>query len=78
MGKIIPVLEQAAGDDSYLAALQAVWTKFQRYIGAERWYKGAPDAAIAYFSMEFGLHESLPTYAGGLGVLTNHLTGEGN
>ena len=24
---------------------------------------------VAYFSMEFGLHEEFPTYAGGLGVL---------
>ncbi|MCE5278490.1 MAG: alpha-glucan family phosphorylase [Planctomycetaceae bacterium] len=29
---------------------------------------------VAYFSAEFGLHESLPTYAGGLGVLAgDHL-----
>lgn len=29
---------------------------------------------VAYFSFEFGLHESLPTYAGGLGVLAgDHL-----
>jgi glycogen phosphorylase len=32
-------LEQAAHDDSFLAALDAVWAKFQRYLGAERWYK---------------------------------------
>jgi starch phosphorylase len=29
----------------------------------------APIASIAYFSAEFGLHESLPIYSGGLGVL---------
>jgi glycogen phosphorylase len=29
---------------------------------------------IAYFSMEFGLHETLPIYSGGLGVLAgDHL-----
>jgi glycogen phosphorylase len=28
-----------------------------------------PPATVAYFSMEFGLHEEFPTYAGGLGVL---------
>src|SRR5262249_51074995 len=29
---------------------------------------------VAYFSMEFGLHESLPIYSGGLGVLAgDHL-----
>jgi starch phosphorylase len=67
-------LEQAAHDDSFLAALDAVWTKFQRYLGAERWYKGPSDAAIAYFSMEYGLDVSLPVYSGGLGMLSgDHL-----
>ena len=29
---------------------------------------------IAYFSMEFGIHESLPLFAGGLGILAgDHL-----
>jgi glycogen phosphorylase len=32
------------------------------------------DRPVAYFSMEFGLHESLPIYSGGLGVLAgDHL-----
>jgi len=63
-------LEQAARDDSFLAALAAVWAKFQRYLSAERWYKGPADAAIAYFSMEYGLDVSLPVYSGGLGMLS--------
>ena len=45
---------------------------------ADTWgnhYAGPLRAApVAYFSAEFGLHESLPTYAGGLGVLAgDHL-----
>ena len=28
------------------------------------------DHTIAYFSAEFGLHESLPIYSGGLGILS--------
>jgi starch phosphorylase len=67
-------LEQAASDDSYLAALDAVWAKFQRYLAAERWYKGSADTAIAYFSMEYGLDVALPVYSGGLGMLSgDHL-----
>ena len=67
-------LEQAAQDDSFLAALDTVWTKFKRYLGAERWYKGPADAAIAYFSMEYGLDVALPVYSGGLGMLSgDHL-----
>lgn len=67
-------LEQAARDDSFLAALDAVRAKYTRYAGAERWYKGKPDAAIAYFSMEYGLDVALPVYSGGLGMLSgDHL-----
>ena len=36
--------------------------------------KGEDDFLVAYFSMEFGLHERLPIYSGGLGVLAgDHL-----
>ena len=36
--------------------------------------KGEDDVLVAYFSMEFGLHERLPIYSGGLGVLAgDHL-----
>ena len=67
-------LDQAARDGSFLAALDAVWTKFRRYLNAEPWYTGSTENAIAYFSMEYGLDVSLPTYSGGLGVLAgDHL-----
>jgi len=37
-------------------------------------YPNLNDKQIAYFSFEFGLHESLPVYAGGLGILSgDHL-----
>ncbi|MGH2457509.1 MAG: alpha-glucan family phosphorylase [Chloroflexota bacterium] len=40
------------------------------YLGASV----APPPRVAYFSAEFGLHESLPIYSGGLGVLAgDHL-----
>ncbi|HEY8104211.1 MAG TPA: alpha-glucan family phosphorylase [Gaiellaceae bacterium] len=36
--------------------------------------RGEDDLLVAYFSMEFGLHERLPIYSGGLGVLAgDHL-----
>ncbi len=67
-------LDQAARDDSFLAAQEAVYAKFRRYLDAERWYKGAEDEAIAYFSMEYGLDVALPVYSGGLGMLSgDHL-----
>jgi starch phosphorylase len=67
-------LEEAAADDSFLAALHAVYAKFQRYNSAERWYKGPTEGSIAYFSMEYGLDVALPVYSGGLGMLSgDHL-----
>jgi glycogen phosphorylase len=67
-------LDEAAADDSFLAALSAVHAKFRQYLSAERWYKGPSDRVIAYFSMEYGIDVSLPVYSGGLGVLSgDHL-----
>ena len=50
----------------------------ERYLSEPRWYQAEPDerlpAAVAYFSMEFGVSEVLPNYSGGLGVLAgDHL-----
>ena len=48
---------------------------FDQYMQPEqtwfsRTYPDLGDRLVAYFSMEFGLHETLPIYAGGLGVLS--------
>ncbi len=62
--------EELAQDDSYLAALKEVYAKFQRYRAGETWYEGSREETVAYFSMEYGLDVSLPTYSGGLGILS--------
>jgi len=62
--------DEFSQDDSYLAALAEVADKFERYKKTETWYKGPRDGVIAYFSMEYGLDVSLPTYSGGLGILS--------
>jgi starch phosphorylase len=67
-------LEEAAANPEYLAEYDRVMAAFDRYMAAEdTWYRrtfgNANDVTIAYFSAEFGLHESLPIYSGGLGVL---------
>jgi glycogen phosphorylase len=59
-----------AQDDSYLSALKMVEEKFDRYKNGESWYKGDYEGVVAYFSMEYGLDVSLPTYSGGLGILS--------
>lgn len=71
-------LDDLATDDAYLSHLETAWGQLQKYMSREGWFqKTFPDAAkstIAYFSMEFGLHEALPIYSGGLGVLAgDHL-----
>jgi starch phosphorylase len=71
-------LEELAGDDAFTSHLEAAWNTFQRYLQREGWFaKTFPEATgarIAYFSMEYGIHECLPIYSGGLGVLAgDHL-----
>ncbi len=67
-------LVQAAQDPDYLAHYDAVCTAFDAYMSAsDTWFAQMfpefKDHVIAYFSAEFGLHEVLPIYSGGLGVL---------
>src|SRR5512147_1438672 len=52
-------LESIANDDSFLAALDDVYKKFQNYIKASTWYEGSKQDVIAYFSMEYSLDISL-------------------
>jgi starch phosphorylase len=49
-----------------------------RYLNIASWFDGEHEnfrnGLIGYFSLEFGLHESLPLYSGGLGILAgDHL-----
>lgn len=59
----------------YLQFYDRILNTFDHYMQAsDTWYSRThpehKNHPIAYFSMEFGLHESLPIYAGGLGVLS--------
>ena len=69
-------LSAAARNRAYLELYDRVAGAFDEYMrrGQDRWYprlQADPvQLPIAYFSTEFGLHESLPIYAGGLGVLS--------
>jgi len=62
--------DQLAQDDSFIASLNDVKNRFERYKKGETWYKGSRTPVTAYFSMEFGIDVSLPTYSGGLGILS--------
>src|SRR5438477_2219028 len=67
-------LEELAQDKNFLRELKQVFQDFEKYLGRHDTYgKTGPGAAIknpiAYFSAEFGFHESIPNYSGGLGIL---------
>ncbi|MFA6093077.1 MAG: alpha-glucan family phosphorylase [Elusimicrobiota bacterium] len=66
-------LEAVAKDPSFLQWYDAVVSDFEAYLASKNtWfrttYPGSKDT-VAYFSAEFGVHNSLPIYSGGLGVL---------
>lgn len=63
---------EALKDSSFKDTLDRVHQSFKSYMTRNTtWYKSKFDQEkpIAYFSAEFGIHEALPIYSGGLGVL---------
>jgi glycogen phosphorylase len=71
-------LAKASMDDGYLAHLARVYESYSAHVKQPGWYQKAhadkSKLLVAYFSAEFGLHESLPIYSGGLGILAgDHL-----
>jgi starch phosphorylase len=66
-------------DRYYLDFYDRVFRNFDQYMHTENtWFKKTyadlTGKTVAYLSFEFGLHESLPVYAGGLGILSgDHL-----
>lgn len=69
-------LDALAADQDFLDHYHDVVAAKDAYLGAHRpalkQGQKHPDL-IAYFCMEFGLHESLPLYSGGLGILAGDL-----
>lgn len=71
-------LDELAKDDSFLAHMDRVAAKLDAYMTSNNWADRNPEAGknfcVAYMSAEFGLHESLRIYSGGLGILAgDHL-----
>ncbi|MFO0591497.1 MAG: alpha-glucan family phosphorylase [Polyangiaceae bacterium] len=76
-------LHELANDARYVARVTDVIASLQAYLSSnETWFDvehrarktALARSTIAYFSMEFGIHECLPVYSGGLGVLAgDHL-----
>lgn len=69
-------LDALAADQDFIDHYHDVIAAMDGYLGARRQRSAEAQATpelIAYFCMEFGLHESLPLYSGGLGVLAGDL-----
>jgi len=73
-------LTQLAEDPLYLKQISALVREFDQYMAhQDTWVsRVAPQVSaehpVAYFCAEFGIHESLPIYSGGLGILAgDHL-----
>lgn len=61
--KTIKILEK---DKIFNEKLDSVYAHFENYMQEA---ENKPAMRIAYFSMEFGLHDSIQIYSGGLGIL---------
>lgn len=79
-------LDQLLRDEGFLAHMDRVLAGLDKYINQKTWFQEtygnesisnedlATKYRMAYFSAEFGLHESVPIYSGGLGLLAgDHL-----
>ncbi len=67
-------LDEAAGDRIYMEAYRRVLSAYDSYVAESQrksidTYLHPKKDLVAYFCAEFGLHESLPIYSGGLGIL---------
>ena len=66
-------LDELERDEIFISRMEDIERELDRYLQAKTWCQqvsgDSPHGTIAYFSAEFGLHESLPLYSGGLGIL---------
>ena len=74
-------LAHAASDSEFQRRYSAVLKAFDdAVLGTKTWFAErrptVPGLTLAFFSAEYGLHNSLPIYAGGLGVLAGDITKE--
>lgn len=72
--------EVLEADPVFAERFTSIWARLEAYLGSSGWFpgsvKGKKDSSmhVAYFCMEYGIHECLPLYSGGLGILAgDHL-----
>lgn len=72
-------LEDLAGNEGFVYQLKEARRKLEQTLNAPSWFskiyaRQGHHPVVAYFSAEFGIHESVPIYSGGLGMLAgDHL-----
>ena len=71
-------LEELAKNQPFLSEMRRLDGELKAYLDGPTWfektYSKSTKPIIAYFCAEFGIHESLPFYSGGLGILAgDHL-----
>lgn len=69
-------LWQKANDANYVERLESAAKEFENYLAepARAFGEITPERPAAYFCAEYGVHNSLPMYSGGLGILAgDHL-----
>ena len=69
-------LAEAATDPVYLERVHRIGQNFDEYMASKTVANSSitADHPVAYFCAEFGIHNSLPLYSGGLGILAgDHL-----
>ncbi len=68
-------LEEVSQDKTFLREVKSVHDAFNKYLARKDTYGKTGEGSalqkpVAYFSAEFGFHESVPNYSGGLGILS--------
>ncbi len=69
------ILKTFSENSVYCAKVESVYKNFKNYmLDDRRWFSKThsehDNKVVAYFSAEYGIHESFPIYSGGLGVLS--------
>jgi starch phosphorylase len=69
-------LDDAARDEAFVADVVATDASFRAYMEQPRWFGSevGEDHVYAYFCAEYGWHEAVALYSGGLGVLAGDHT----
>lgn len=71
------ILLKYSEDQNYLNRMNDLYNAFKNYLNKPSWFQGKygnrDKKTVAFFSLEYGLHDTFPIYQGGLGVLAGDI-----